>query len=158
MEKTIDAIVEGGKATPGPPLGPALGPLGVDTPAIIAKINEKTKDFAGMKVPVRITVDTKTKEWKIEIGSPPTAEIIKKEAGIQKGAATREAPSGDIAFDKVVKIAKQKSTNSFGKDFKAVVKEVVGTCVSMGITIDGKPPKDVIKEINKGKYDAALGV
>ena len=106
--KTIDVIVEGGKATAGPPLGPALGPMGINAGEVVAKINEETKAFAGMKVPVKVHVDPATKEFSIEVGSPPTAEIIKKEVGIEKGAGTREAPAGDISLAKAAEIAKAK--------------------------------------------------
>ena len=155
MEKTINAIVDGGKATAGPPLGPALGPLGVNAGQVVAKINEATKDFAGMKVPVKVIVDTETKEFTVEVGVPPTAELIKKEAGIDKGAGNREAPAGDISMEKAVKIAESK-TNSLGKDLKATLKEICGTCVSLGVTIGGKNPRDMIKEIDEGKHDSLL--
>ncbi len=155
MEKTINAIVDGGKATAGPPLGPALGPLGINAGQVVAKINEATKDFAGMKVPVKVIVDTDTKEFRIEVGSPPTAELLKKEAGIEKGAGNREAPAGDLSVEQVVKIAKSKK-DSLGKDIKATLKEVCGTCLSLGITIGGKNARDVIKEIDEGKHDSLL--
>ncbi len=155
MEKTIDAIVEGGKATAGPPLGPALGPLGVNAGQVIAKINEETKAFAGIKVPVKVIVDTDTKDFRIEVGSPPTAELVKKEAGIEKGAGNREAPAGDVALEKLVGIAKAK-TNSLGKSLKDTLKEVLGTCVSMGLNVDGNNPSDVLTEIDEGKHDTLL--
>ncbi|MCR4369244.1 MAG: 50S ribosomal protein L11, partial [archaeon] len=75
----ISALIEGGKATAGAPLGPALGPLGVNIGEIVAKINEKTKSYAGMKVPVTIEVDSK-KHYEITVGSPPTSALITKEA------------------------------------------------------------------------------
>ncbi len=153
--KTIDAIVEGGKATAGPPLGPALGPLGVNAGQVVAKINEATKDFAGMKVPVKVHVDPKTKTFTIDVGSPPTAEILKKEAGIQKGAGNKDAPAGNITIEKAVAVAKTKR-NSLGKNLKETLKEVLGSCVSMGITIDGKSAKEAIKEVNAGKHDSLL--
>lgn len=155
MEKTINAIVDGGKATAGPPLGPALGPLGVNAGQVIAKINEATKDFAGMKVPVKVIVDTDTKEFRVEVGTPPTAELIKKEAGIEKGAGNREAPAGDISVEQAVKIAKSKK-DSLGKDLKSTLKEICGTCVSLGVTIGGKNPRDVIVEIDEGKHDSLI--
>lgn len=155
MEKTINAIVDGGKATAGPPLGPALGPLGINAGQVIAKINEATKDFAGMKVPVKVIVNTETKEFRIEVGAPATSELIKKEVGIEKGAGNREAPAGDISLEKLVKIAKSKS-NSLGKDLKATLKEVCGSCFSLGVTIDGKSARDVIREIDDGKHDSVL--
>ena len=153
--KTINVIVDGGKASAGPPLAPALAPMGVNIGQVVAKINEMTKDFAGMKVPVTVSVDPGTKEFTVEVGSPPTGEIIKKEAGIDKGAGNREAPAGDISMDKIVKISKAKN-NSLGSDIHSVVKEVLGSCLSMGVTIDGKNARDVIKEVDEGKHDSML--
>jgi len=153
--KTIDAIVEGGKATPGPPLAPALAPMGVNIGQVVAKINEMTKDFSGMKVPVKIHVDPATKAFTVEVGSPPTAEIIKKEAKIEKGAGNREAPAGDLPMEKAVSIAKAKR-NSLGRDLRETLKEVLGTCVSMGVTIDGKNAKEAIKDVDGGKHDSML--
>lgn len=154
--KTIDVIVEGGSATAGPPLGPALGPLGVNAAQVVAKINESTKAFKGMKVPVKVIVDPKTKSFTIEVGTPPTAELIKKEAGIEKGAGNREAAAGNVSFAKLVTIAKAKS-NSLGKDTKMIIKEILGSCVSMGVTVDSKKPKEVMAEVDKGMHDSLLG-
>jgi large subunit ribosomal protein L11 len=151
--KTIDIIVEGGKATAGPPLAPALAPMGINIGQVVAKINEETKSFEGMKVPVKVMVDPGTKEFTIEVGSPPTAEIIKKEAGIEKGAGNREEPAGNVGLDVIVKISKAKS-NSLGSGLKEIAKEVLGTCVSMGVTVDGKNAKEIIKEMDEGKHDS----
>ena len=153
--KTINVIVDGGKASAGPPLAPALAPMGVNIGQVVAKINEKTKDFAGMKVPVTVIVNPKDKSFEVEVGSPPTGEIIKKEAGIEKGAGNREAPAGDISMDKIVAVAKKKG-NSLGSDVKSTVKEVLGSCLSMGITIDGKNAREVIKEVDQGKHDSLM--
>ena len=155
MEKTISAIVDGGKATAGPPLGPALGPLGVNAGQVIAKINEETKAFAGMKVPVKVIVDTETKEFRVEVGAPQTSELLKKAAGIEKGAGNREAPAGDLKLEEIVKMAKSK-TNSLGSDLKQTVKEMCGTCLSLGLTVEGKSPREVIKELDEGKHDSLL--
>ena len=153
--KTINAIVDGGKASAGPPLAPALAPLGVNIGQVVAKINESTKDFAGMKVPVSVHVDPKTKTFTVEVGSPPTAEIIKKEAGVEKGAGNREAPAGNITLEKAVAIAKSKR-NSLGKDLKQTLKEVLGSCLSMGITVSGKSAREAIREVDEGKHDSLL--
>ena len=150
--KTIDVIVEGGKAAAGP-LGPALGPLGVNTGQVIAKINEASKEYSGMKVPVKIHVDPKDKTFTVEVGSPPTAEIIKKEAGIEKGAGNREVPAGNISLEKLVKIARSKK-NSLGKNPKETLKEILGTCVSMGMNVNAKKAKEVMKEVDEGKHDS----
>ncbi|MBI5228316.1 50S ribosomal protein L11 [Candidatus Micrarchaeota archaeon] len=153
--KTIDAIVEGGKATAGPPLAPALAPMGVNIGQVVAKINEATKGFTGMKVPVKVNVDPKTKAFTVEVGSPPLAEILKKEIGIEKGAGNREAPAGNISMQGVVKVA-QMMNKSLGKSTKERVKELLGTCVSMGVNVDGKKAKDITAELEKGNFDSML--
>lgn len=153
--KTINVIVDGGKASAGPPLAPALAPMGVNIGQVVAKINEETKAFEGMKVPVKVIVDPATKEFTIEVGSPPTGEIIKKEAGIEKGAGNREAPAGDISMEKIVQISKAKS-NSLGSDTRQIVKEVLGTCLSMGVSVDSKNAREVIKEVDEGKHDSLI--
>ncbi|MEM4166458.1 MAG: 50S ribosomal protein L11 [Candidatus Bilamarchaeaceae archaeon] len=153
MEKIINAIVDGGRATAGPPLGPALGPLGVNTGQVIAEINNATKAFIGMKVPVKVIVDTETKKFRVEVGTPPTVELLKKAAGVEKGASNREAAAGNVPLSEIIKIAKSK-TNSLGKNLKNTVKEICGSCLSSGITIDGKNAKEIIKEIDMGKHDS----
>ncbi len=153
-EKTISALVEGGKATPGPPIGPALGPLGINAGKVVAEINEKTKGFAGMTVPVKIIVDTSTKEYRIEVGTPPVSALIKKEAGVQKGSGkAKEVKVADLKIDQIIKIAMAKYDASLATDMRKHVKEVLGTCVSMGVLVNGKDPKEVIKEVDEGLYD-----
>ncbi len=153
-KKTIDALVEGGKATPAPPLGPALGQLKVNVKAVIDAINERTKDFAGMKVPVKVIVDEETKEFEIEVGTPPVSQLIKKELGVEK---LSQQPGrdfvGNLSMEQVVKIARMKREGMLVKSLKSAVKTVIGTCVSAGVMVEGKDPKEVIKEINEGKYD-----
>jgi len=155
MSETIEALVEGGKATAGPPLGPALGPLGVNIMEIINAINDKTKHFDGMKVPVKVTVDPKTKNYEIKVGTPPASSLILKELGMEKGSG---APSthkiGDITVDQAIKVAKMKEDNLLGKELKQKTKEVIGTCVSLGVTVEGKKPQDIQKEIDEGNFDS----
>lgn len=152
--QTVSALVTGGQASAGPPLGPTLGPLGVNILQIVNAINEKTKDFEGMKVPVTVTVDKKSKQWSVDVGIPSAAALILKEAGIQKGSGTSGATwVGDITIDSAVKVAKLKIDSSYAIDFKAATKEVVGTCLSLGIKVDGKNPKEVTAEIASGKWD-----
>ena len=153
---TINALVSGGKATAGPPLGPALGPTGVNIGQVIAKINEKTKDFAGIDVPVKVIVDPSTKEFEIEVGTPPTSALIKKELGIEKGAGNRDGVAGDLSLEQAVKIAKMKMDSLGTPSLKNAVLEVIGTCVSMGVNVNGKSPKEITKEIKEGKYDDLL--
>ena len=157
MTETVEALVEGGKATPGPPLGPALGPLGVNIPKIIQEINEKTKHFEGMKVPVKIIVDPKTKSFEISVGTPPASALILKEVGVEKGTGkSKETKTGNLTMEQVKKIVEMKKDSLLGINTKNMAKEVVGTCVSMGVTVEGKEPKEVLKEINEGKHDEVL--
>jgi large subunit ribosomal protein L11 len=152
--QSVSALVTGGQANAGPPLGPTLGPLGVNILQIVNAINEKTKDFEGMKVPVTVTVDKKSKKWTVEVGIPSAAALILKEAGLQKGSGTSGATwVGDIAPDVVVKVAKLKIDSSYATNIKSVAKEIVGTCLSLGIKIDGKNPKEITPEIDTGKWD-----
>jgi len=156
-QETISALVTGGKASAGPPLGPALGPMGVNIMQVIQAINEKTKDFEGMKVPVTVLVDTDTKKWDIEIGIPSAAALILKEAGIQKGSATSGTEwVADIGIDAIVKVAKTKLESSYASSLKSVAKQIVGTCLTLGIKIEGKTPKELTAEINDGKWDEKL--
>jgi len=154
----VDVLVKGGEATAGPPIGPALGPLGVNVPAIVNKINEATKDYAGMRVPVRIIVDIETKVFNIEVGIPTTAALILRELKSEKGSGKAGSEFiGELSFDSIVKIARIRRPKSLAKSLKGVVKEVLGTCVSMGVKVDGKHPKEVIEEVNKGVYDEVIG-
>lgn len=154
-KETIESLVEGGNASPGPPLGPALGPTGLNIGKVIAAINEKTKDYQGMKVPVKIIIDTDKKDFEIQVGSPPAASLLKKEAGIEKGTKDGK-PVANITFAQLLKVAKMKKDSMLAEDLKAAVKEVAGTCVTVGLTIDGLKPKELIAAINSGKYDAQI--
>jgi large subunit ribosomal protein L11 len=155
--KTVSALVVGGEANAGPPLGPALGPLGVNVMSIVKEINEKTKDYAGMRVPVKVNVETETKQFTIEVGIPTAAALIVKESGIPKGAATpKTAVAGNLNIDQLVKIATVKKPQSYGSNTKSVSKEIAGTCVSMGVTVEGKSGKEFLEEVKQGKWDDAL--
>jgi large subunit ribosomal protein L11 len=156
-KKSISALVSGGEASAGPPLGPALGPMGVNVLQVVNAINEKTKDFPGMKVPVKVEVNTETKKFTVEVGIPPTAALVAKEAGIAKGSGTPGSNYvGDLSIASAVKIAKMKIDGSYAKDIKGAVKEVLGSCISMGINVEGKPPKEVYADISAGKHDDLL--
>ncbi len=211
-QKIVNALVDGGKATPAPPLGPSLAQFKVNIGKVIQDINEKTKDYEGMKVPVKIIIDDATKEYKIEIGTPPVSSLIRKELGLKKIAAEKkeeeaegekvekgekkterkkevkeekeeeatpeetdkekqeegtkeekeeEEPKervivGNLTVDQCVKIAKMKRETLLAKNMKGAVKEIVAACVSMPITVENKNPKEVLKEIDEGKYDSKI--
>ena len=153
-KKSISALVSGGEASAGPPLGPALGPMGVNVLQVVNMINDKTKDFPGMKVPVKVEVDSESKKFTVEVGIPPTAALVSKEAGITKGSGAAGTNfAGNITMASAVKIAKMKIDNSYAKDLKSAVKEVIGSCVSSGVKIEEKPAKEVFSDISAGRYD-----
>ncbi len=149
-EITIGSLVEGGKASGGPPLGPALGPLGVNINAIVTEINEKTKAFDGIRVPVKVIVDAEKKTFRIEVGSPPTSALILKELGVKTGAKAKGEVVGNLTLQQVVKIAKAKETALYGGSANDRVTQVLGTCKSMGVTCDGEDPRVVIGKIKDG--------
>ena len=153
----ISSLVTGGGASAGPPLGPALGPLGVNIMEIINAINDKTKDFEGMKVPVTVSVDPDTKKWDIEIGIPSAAALVLKEAGIQKGSGTSGTEwVADVTIDAIIKVANTKLEKSYATSLKSVAKTIIGTCLALGIKVEGKTPKEITVEINEGKWDEKL--
>ena len=147
----INGLIEGGKATGGPPFGPALGPLGVNVTNIINEINAKTKAFEGVKVPVKVTVNPNTKEFTVEVGSPPTSALIIKELGIPKGSGKKEEVAGNITLEQLKKIAKAKEASLYGSTMADKVKQVIGTCKSMNITVEGIDAKEYVKKIDSGE-------
>jgi large subunit ribosomal protein L11 len=153
-KKIVETLVSGGQATAGPPLGPALGPLGVNVVAIVNRINELTKDYAGMKVPVRIAIDPETKEFDVEVGTPTTSALIVSALKIQKGSGKpKEEKVGDLTMEQVVALTKKKQQQLLGKSLKLAAKEVLGSCVSMGVTVEGKDPREIQTEIDEGKHN-----
>jgi len=156
-KQTVEAMIEGGKASAAPPLGPALGPTGLNIGQVVAEINKKTADLKGMQVPVKVIFDAQAKTFEIEIGTPPTAALIKKEAGVEKGAANPKLEKiADLMLEQVIKVAKIKEGNLGGSTLKKKVKEVVGTCVSMGILVEGMTAKEALAAIDEGKFDAKI--
>jgi len=156
-KQTISSLVTGGEASAGPPLGPALGPMGVNILEVINAINEQTKEFQGMKIPVSVTIDADTKKWEIEVGIPSASALLLKEAGIQKGSGTSGTEwIGEVSADMIAKVAKVKLESSYASSLKSVAKQIVGTCVSLGIKVEGKTPKEFTAEINEGKWDSKL--
>jgi large subunit ribosomal protein L11 len=150
MVDVIDILVQGGKASPGPPIGPALGPLGINIKAVVDDINEKTASYNGMQVPVKVIVDDQ-KHVTLEIGIPPASALVLVEAGVEKGSSG-EGIAGNISIAQAIKIAKLKRQNSLSYELKNTVKEILGTCVSMGVTVDEKPARDIQKAIDAGEY------
>ncbi|WP_101298210.1 50S ribosomal protein L11 [Halegenticoccus soli] len=153
MAGTIEALVPGGKANPGPPLGPELGPTPVNVQDVVNEINEQTAAFDGMEVPVTVEYEDDG-SFTIEVGVPPTAALIKDEAGFETGSGEPQKDFvADISVDQVKKIAEQKRSDLLAYDLKNAAKEVVGTCVSLGVTIEGNDPREFKERIDDGEYD-----
>ena len=153
MVDTVEAMVEGGKATAGPPLGPALGPKGVNIGQVIAKINEPTKAFAGMKVPIKVLIND-DKSFEIKVGIPPMSALIKGELGLATASHnSRTEKVGNLSIEQAKKLADMKSADLLGADVTARVVEVAGNCVSCGVNIDGKDARVFIKDVKAGMYD-----
>ncbi|MGP8074235.1 MAG: 50S ribosomal protein L11 [Thermoplasmata archaeon] len=146
MADEVSLLVEGGKASAGPPLGPALGPLGVNVGQVVAKINEETKQFAGMRVPVVVRVDPATRSFTLVVGRPPVAALLLKEAGKEKGSGKPKTEVvGDVKQDAVKRIAEAKGEDLFGRTIEEKMNQVIGTCVSLGLTVDGEDPRSLLK-------------
>ncbi len=154
VKKTVDVMVSGGQATAGPPLGPVLGPLGLNVLAVVKKINDMTNEYSGMKVPVRIEVDNETKAFDVSVGIPTASALLVKELGIAKGSGTPNTQkAGNLTFEQLIHVTKLKQSELISKEFKNAVKEILGSCVSIGLTVEGKDPKEVQKAIDDGVYD-----
>jgi len=147
--KNVELLVAGGEATAGPPLGPALGPLGINIMAVVTKINELTKDYAGMRVPVKISVNPEDKTFDVTVGTPTSSALLVAELKVEKGSGTPNTVKiGDLSVEQIVRIAKIKKPEMLARTLKSAAKEIMGTCVSVGATIDGKDPREVQKEVD----------
>jgi len=190
-KEVIDLLIEGGKAAPGPTTAPRLSAYKLNIGEVFKLINEKTKEYSGMQVPVKLIIDKKTREFAVEVGLPPVSSLIKKELGIvekkkepaakeavekpaaEAVAATTTAPEasaapaaepekkevviiGNLTMQQCVKIAKMKMDDLLAKDLKSAVKIVIGTVVSMPVTVEGKKAKEILKEIDSGAWDNSI--
>ena len=157
-KKVLELLINGGQANAGPPLGPALGPLGVNIMAVVTKINELTRDYAGMKVPVKVAVDVENKTFDVTVGTPTASALIVAELKVEKGSGTPNTVKvGNLTMEQIVRIAKIKRTELLAQTLKSAAKEMLGTCVSLGVTVEGKDPREVQGEIDEGKYEEMFG-
>jgi large subunit ribosomal protein L11 len=156
MAGTIEVLVPGGQANPGPPLGPELGPTPVDVQAVVNEINEQTAAFDGTEVPVTVEYE-EDGSFTIDVGVPPTAELIKDEAGFETGSGEpQENFVADLSIEQLKSIAEQKQSDLLAYDTKNAAKEVAGTCVSLGVTIEGDNAREFKRKVDAGEYDEAL--
>ena len=156
--ETLDLMVDAGNAKPGPATAQKLGPMGVNIAEVMNKVNQKTAAFKGMQVPVKLKIDTKSKQvTEIEVGTPPTTQLIKKEFDLEKGSGQpNKQKVGDMSIEQCIKVAKMKQDSMFSLSLKKAVKTVVGSCGSLGILVEGKKAVEAEKEIDEGKYDELI--
>ena len=157
VEKTFNFIVNGGKATGGPPIGPALGPLGVNIMQIVNDINAKTKEYDGLPVPVDVIIETDSRAFEVKVGMLTTFALISQTTGIGKGSGEPNSDYvADMTFEQLIGIAKKKREGIYAASLPKAVREVLGTCQSAGVTIDGRHAKQVQEAILAGEYNEQL--
>ncbi|MBU2522836.1 MAG: hypothetical protein KKE23_00920 [Nanoarchaeota archaeon] len=151
----VKLIAQAGSMKPNPALAQKMGPLGMNMGKIISDVNNATKSLAGMKIPVTLDINTKTKEVKVMVQQPSTSELLKKEFGIAKGSGQpQKFKSANVPIETLIKVAKEKQ--SLEKTLKSSLKTVVGSCRSLGILIESKEPSEITKEIESGVYDKLI--
>ncbi len=153
----VKALVTGGSASGGPPIGPAVSPTGINIKDVIDAVNEKTMAYVGLTVPVRIECDPETKEFKIFVETPSTASLLLKEAAVEKGSSSPgEDIVGNVTLEQVLNVTNAKKEIFLDKTYKSCVKTVIGTALSVGITVEGENPKVIQKRIDEGEYDEKI--
>jgi large subunit ribosomal protein L11 len=135
----IKLQVPAGKATPAPPVGPALGPHGVSAPQFVQQFNEATKNIEpGLTVPVVITVYA-DRTFSFITKTPPAAVLIKKAIGLEKGSPeSNKQKVGTISIAQIRDIAAQKMVDLNANDIDAAMNIIAGTARSMGVTVEGR--------------------
>ena len=157
VKKTLKFIIEGGKATPGPPIGPSLSPYKVNVVEVVNVINNATKDYEGLPVPVEVTVDTDTRKFEVKVGIPTTTALLMKFAGAKEPTGDpAHKKIGDVKFEDIIKIAIIKKEQLSAKTLKSAVKTILGTARAIGVSIESKDPRDVVRLVDQGFYDELI--
>ena len=121
---------------------------------MVDAVNEKTMVFKGLTVPVRIECDPETKQFEIFVETPSTASLLLKELGVEKGSSSSsENKIGNLTIEQVKTVANAKKDIFLDKTFKTSVKTVLGTALSIGVTVEGEDPRVIQKRIEDGEYD-----
>ncbi len=141
MAKRVRAVLtlqlEAGKASPAPPVGPALGQHGVGIMEFVKSYNERTASSAGELIPAQITI-YEDRSFTFDLKTPPASDLIRRAAGLEKGASEpRREVAGSITSDQVRTIAEQKMQDLNANDIEAAMRMVAGTARSMGVEVEG---------------------
>ncbi|MFZ8824185.1 MAG: 50S ribosomal protein L11 [Desulfurococcales archaeon] len=155
--RVVRVQVEGGKASPAPPLGPTLQQLGLDPAKVVDDINRATKNYQGLQVRVDVIVDLDTMKYDLRVKFPTTTSLLLSAAGAKSPSGDpAHKKVGDISLEKAIEIAILKKPELNAKSLKAAVKTILGTARSIGITVNGKDPREVQAEIDRGLHDEII--
>ncbi len=153
----VKLIIDGGDMKPNASISQKLGPMGINIGKVIADVNKASSGFKGIKVPVELDVNPKTKSFTVHVSSPPTAELLKKELSLELGSGqAKKLKVGNLAIEQIIKIAITKHPSMTAASLKAAVKSVIGSCVSLGILVENKEAKQVSQDIDSGVYDSEI--
>jgi large subunit ribosomal protein L11 len=153
----IKLLIDGGDMKPGPSIAQQLGPKGINMGKVITEVNLATKHFKGIKVPVELDVNEKTKDFVVRVSSPPTSELLKKELSLEKGTSGHNKDIlANASIEDIIKVTQVKHPGMLEKTFKSAVKSVLGTCASIGILVESKDPNELISDVNQGVYDKEI--
>ena len=150
---TIVLRVTGGVSGNPASIAPKVGPLGLSPKKVADDVAKATKDWAGIKVPVKLVV--LNRQATIEVTPSASALVVRalNEPKVDVPKGTPIFHKGNITFEDVIHIARTIRPRSMAKEFKGTVKEVVGTCVSIGCTVDGESPKEIMTKVVGGEFD-----
>jgi len=153
----IKLLIDGGSMKPGPAIAQQLGPLGINMGKVISEVNSATSNFKGMKVPVELNINEKTKSFTVKTFSPPTSELLKSELKLEKGTADhKKVKVGNASIEDVIKVTKIKFPDMLQKEFRSAVKSVLGTCKSIGILVENQEAKYLVGQVEEGKFDSEI--
>lgn len=135
IKTKLKVLLTGGQANPGPPLGPTLAQHGINIAEFCKQVNEKTKEYQGMKIGVEITV-YEDRSFSFVVKKPPVSALLKKAAGIEKGSGlTGKEVVATLTLEQIKKIAEEKLPDLNTQDLNQAIKIVLGTARSMGIEV-----------------------
>ena len=136
IKKLVRLHIAAGAATPAPPVGPSLAQHGVNIGEFCKKFNDLTKDKAGFKIPVDITI-YEDRSYDIKLHEPPASSLLKKAAGVEKGSGTpNKTKVGKISKAQLQDIARQKMVDLNTEDLQSAIRIIEGTAKNMGITVE----------------------